>query len=530
MDGVDNHRGGLRHPLFWGALALLLLNDHVLKGAGVLPGALTGKLSDFAGLIVAPVFVAALFGARTRGARLLCFALATVPFVAINVSPDVARAMESLVAVVGLEWRIWCDPSDLVGLAALPVAWALVDAPQTLPGRRATEGVALILSAFACMATGTPEPPPPEFRTVEIPPPDWASAAALHNESFDSVDVRLRWVSARFDCERIVDNPAQYLSQAAFGEGVTVTLDPDRNFPLSRNAAGEALERGVDFLPARSNCDAVLVQRDGSVDAVVFFRVDPIRAFPRHSAELLPGAVEVGNDGDIYSTTGGSDVIVSRRDEVPFEVPGICPDADSNAPPFAYSGERIAPSTSATVLSTEMLRDGCFEVSFGTEPIEGADPSDPWRSYFCVPMWAFDLVVGDAVRFDHAEPAFLSLTRLAAEGRPASSLHVVTTSGQFQVADLSLSFEVVSRPSCVGAPTTCGAFVAPAMVEGRTIDLSGLVLFAGADAEGALADGRRYHVDIGAASETIVGVNGCDARERDPGMRVNAVVLIEEVE
>jgi hypothetical protein len=37
-------------------------------------------------------------------------------------------------------------------------------------------------------------------------------------------------------------------------------------------------------------------------------------------------------------------------------------------------------------------------------------------------------------------------------------------------------------------------------------------------------------VDIGAASETIVGVNGCDARERDPGMRVNAVVLIEEVE
>jgi hypothetical protein len=42
------------------ALALLLLNDHVLKCSGFLPGAVTGKLSDLAGLVVAPVLAAVL--------------------------------------------------------------------------------------------------------------------------------------------------------------------------------------------------------------------------------------------------------------------------------------------------------------------------------------------------------------------------------------------------------------------------------------------------------------------------------------
>ena len=40
---IDPWRG-LTHPAWWVCLALLLLNDHVLKGAGLLPGVVTGKL------------------------------------------------------------------------------------------------------------------------------------------------------------------------------------------------------------------------------------------------------------------------------------------------------------------------------------------------------------------------------------------------------------------------------------------------------------------------------------------------------
>jgi hypothetical protein len=48
---------GLLHPLALAALALLIVNDHLLKA--MLPGPITGKLSDAAGLFLAPILVVA---------------------------------------------------------------------------------------------------------------------------------------------------------------------------------------------------------------------------------------------------------------------------------------------------------------------------------------------------------------------------------------------------------------------------------------------------------------------------------------
>ena len=39
----------LLHPLWVAALVLLVVNDHLLKGAGLVPGVVTGKLSDTQG-------------------------------------------------------------------------------------------------------------------------------------------------------------------------------------------------------------------------------------------------------------------------------------------------------------------------------------------------------------------------------------------------------------------------------------------------------------------------------------------------
>ena len=55
------------HPLTVGATAVLLLNDHVFKQAW--PGLVTGKLSDVAGLVVAPPVLGLLFG-LLRSARI----------------------------------------------------------------------------------------------------------------------------------------------------------------------------------------------------------------------------------------------------------------------------------------------------------------------------------------------------------------------------------------------------------------------------------------------------------------------------
>jgi hypothetical protein len=49
----------LLHPVAWAALVVLVVNDHYAKAA--YPGWLTGKLSDFAGLLVLPLWAQALF-------------------------------------------------------------------------------------------------------------------------------------------------------------------------------------------------------------------------------------------------------------------------------------------------------------------------------------------------------------------------------------------------------------------------------------------------------------------------------------
>jgi hypothetical protein len=71
---------------FWAALFVLTLNDHALKGSGLLPGVITGKLSDFAGLIVAPVLLCAAFSARSDRARRMLLGLVALGFAVIKLS------------------------------------------------------------------------------------------------------------------------------------------------------------------------------------------------------------------------------------------------------------------------------------------------------------------------------------------------------------------------------------------------------------------------------------------------------------
>lgn len=147
-------------PLPLVAAGLMALNDHVLKGAGVLPGWVTGKLSDVTGLFFFPVLLFALVsavrgsargpGARTRRAALLA-GLTALVFAAIKVLPP-ANAVAN--AVLG---RVVLDPTDLL---ALPSAAAsllyLRRAPPGASGARlrvVADRVLVLLAAIASVAT-----------------------------------------------------------------------------------------------------------------------------------------------------------------------------------------------------------------------------------------------------------------------------------------------------------------------------------------------------------------------------------------
>lgn len=134
------------HPWPLLAMALLGVNDHLLKGSGWLPGWMTGKLSDFAGLFFFPLFVTAavdtllylafrITRGRTRGYSLKMWKLyAAVAFTAILFVPlklsDTwgtlyIRAMHVLDVFDWLGgFQVTKDPTDIVAVVMFPlVIW-----------------------------------------------------------------------------------------------------------------------------------------------------------------------------------------------------------------------------------------------------------------------------------------------------------------------------------------------------------------------------------------------------------------------
>lgn len=134
----------LAHPAFTGAVALLAVNDHVLKGRG--PGLVTGKLSDVAGL-----FVVATVLALTSGRPRLGTCAAGLGFAAIKLARPAAVLAAPLLGGITRQ-----DRTDLVALLALVPAHHF--AARAAPARRersmASVAVALVAVGAAASAVG----------------------------------------------------------------------------------------------------------------------------------------------------------------------------------------------------------------------------------------------------------------------------------------------------------------------------------------------------------------------------------------
>jgi hypothetical protein len=122
-------------PWFVGSLAVLLVNDHILKATA--PALITGKLSDFAGLAMAPILIVGTiefaFGRRQgqRSAWMVALCVAAV-FASIQLHPGAADTYRTTMgSILGLangfpiqQVNILhaADPWDLIALPAVAVA------------------------------------------------------------------------------------------------------------------------------------------------------------------------------------------------------------------------------------------------------------------------------------------------------------------------------------------------------------------------------------------------------------------------
>jgi len=133
----------LLHPLPLVAIALLVINDHVLKAA--MPGWWTGKLSDFAGLTFFPLLLAACVDAvrRARDPRAL------VRGAAVATAIGFALVKTLPVATDAFRWAVGALQWPLAAAHAI-VSGAAIHAP--LPVVAVTDPTDLIALPFAAIA------------------------------------------------------------------------------------------------------------------------------------------------------------------------------------------------------------------------------------------------------------------------------------------------------------------------------------------------------------------------------------------
>jgi hypothetical protein len=160
-----------RHPLILASIGLLIVNDHILKR--LFPSALTGKLSDFAGLFFFPfllgVLLQVVFRLTARWALLAGIFSSALVFSALKLLPQVnSTAHHLLENLLGLPVQIILDPTDLIALLVFFPAWWLwvhmgkKPAGSQSPGRLAY--AALVVGSLAAMATSHPLGPAKAYR------------------------------------------------------------------------------------------------------------------------------------------------------------------------------------------------------------------------------------------------------------------------------------------------------------------------------------------------------------------------------
>jgi hypothetical protein len=421
----------LTHPLWWVALATLAVNDHLLKGADVLPAGLTGKLSDFAGLLVAPVVLAALLRVRTGRGVALAHLATGLGFALINLSPAAAGAFESLMAHTPWPWAIVVDPSDLLALPMLAVSWVVLTPwmRRPVPTQALVARGAVVLGAWASVATSPPpEPMPPVGRFSDI-----QASFTIGNEGEQSRIVRIRALRAevRLDCDALAADPAALLGRALFGPAEIWQLD-----------AGRAMNAEPTNAAPRQACTALLIDGVGLPMRVLFFEQSEYPVWTLSSqSESGPRQLSIDSLGwaehpVLYP--------LRRAEPEPAELACRLPEQGAGVAWTAPPGRTLL------VQAVSTSPDGCHRLT-----VEDDGWVEPW--YLCIGDTPLPFEVDDTLTVDTATDDLLVVS--GARHTLTLAAGQSTTDGAYEISNLR------EQEGCSGSADTCGGFRMPLQVE-----------------------------------------------------------------
>lgn len=216
----------LAHPASVGAMATLLVNDHLLRR--LWPSWWTGKLGDFAWLFFMPFVAAALIaliaGRRARNVgALACLLIGGVFALAKTVPAAHAAVIVAASILFGFPvgWRR--DPTDLIALVSVVAAWLMWDADGRRTARRSGGfaptrpfgwGIPLLAAAMLLTVANSPAP---ERGIQAVVRQDNVLVACSTYGSYGSADGGFTWTSL------IAPTP---IPHPTLPDGVTPTAGP----------------------------------------------------------------------------------------------------------------------------------------------------------------------------------------------------------------------------------------------------------------------------------------------------------------
>ncbi len=455
------------HPLWVGSLLLLLVNDHLLKGAGVLPGWLTGKLSDFAGLFLAPALLAALLGVRSRRGFFRVHVGLGVFFAALKLWEPAARGFEGAMGWLGVPARVVVDPTDLLALPALLASFWLL-APLAEEGRELApraRSSALLLASFGCVATSAPvEPMPPPMPVPVFPPVTGALGLGNDTGSAQVLRVRELKASVELDCDTVASSPSTFLHAELFAPASTWLVEDQRVLPLRASLSGNAAWR--------SRCQALLIDGDRLDPRLVFWM---LKDYPERSLNSALSQGETGSNQPIFRATQSGEKMRLEDHKAVYPAPSLLgaevPEECLLPPPEeALAWSTPLPHQAVELQAVTISPDGCVAMDFPAR-----------RVYLCGSGLPFPFKAGDTLAFtleQSAQGARLTILR-ASDG---TRLVVGRGSSALLPAGLGGSGQLNPVAGCVGQRIECGGLARPAELptpeqalrSGDTLYLDGL--------------------------------------------------------
>ncbi|MGH1344022.1 MAG: hypothetical protein ACRBN8_20860 [Nannocystales bacterium] len=505
-------RRALLHPVWLGAVAMLAINDHLLKGSGLVPGWFAGKLSDVVGLFAAPLLLAVLVRVRSRRGWAFAHVGIGAVFSAIQVSPVAADTWSGLMGMVGFPWSITSDLTDLLTLPALAISYVFVPRMAAQRVAHHVTGEVAVASAGMLCCVATSQVQEPFFGSFE-------ADTYIHNANEFDIVLRIRPLkeSAEFDCDLVEEDPARYLRDALFDDAQSWTLAADATMPVL-----ELWDR-----PMRS-CHAAWIDADNLAPSVVFWREGQYPQSFVDGTGITPdttGWISVAFDNDGVGTYETQDDLVFRIGALAAPEPGAC--TPSSASSRLAWGD--TPAGEWILSSVDEGLDGCVQVALSTGFEEQLDvPGTPWE--LCLPHDAFPFAQGDFIEVHDASTngvtQAVALTRRDPQtGEPDTTLTALRSNGGSTVygmqalIDPELSCEALPEEAC----GTVRRAVSVSMVGGGFESVS-----VRQDAEvpaTTQSETETLELHLVHASERLVADTACDSGPLELGVDLELVAI-----